>query len=282
MSGLGFDEIFFILILMAVFFDAKQIAKALKWLRITRGKLMNLQYDFEEKLDEFTNDVKPNIKSLEHAIEKRVENESQKLIEPDVSFPIEAQKKEMRNKIKGRLTNLTEEDHTLFSQDICKNFLEDDLYKNAEEIAAFCPTQKEPILTSILNTILEDEKELFLPYVISVEDSTMDIAPIQDLQNDLEIGQFGILEPNEIAKNINFVQMPEVFLIPGMVFSESGQRLGRGKAFYDKFLKDFPEAIKVGICFECQLEADIPVEVHDIQMDVIITEKRIIKIKEQI
>ena len=52
-SGIGFDEIFFIGILAALFLDIKQVAKVMKWIRTTRGKLANWQYDLEEKMDEY-------------------------------------------------------------------------------------------------------------------------------------------------------------------------------------------------------------------------------------
>ena len=64
----------------------------------------------------------------------------------------------------------------------------------------------------------------------------------------------------------------DVCLVPGRAFDRQGYRLGRGLACYDKYLKD-KKIFKIGIAWSMQLEADLPVEPHDIRMDAIVTEK---------
>jgi 5-formyltetrahydrofolate cyclo-ligase len=64
---------------------------------------------------------------------------------------------------------------------------------------------------------------------------------------------------------------PEVLLIPGLAFGQKGQRLGRGKAFYDRYLQNH-QCLKIGISYETQIVEDLPVAVHDQGMDVLISE----------
>ncbi len=68
------------------------------------------------------------------------------------------------------------------------------------------------------------------------------------------------------------VVQPEWFFVPGVGFSLQGQRLGRGKGFYDRFLENH-KGIKIGICWSGQLMENIPVESHDCHVDFVITEK---------
>ncbi len=68
------------------------------------------------------------------------------------------------------------------------------------------------------------------------------------------------------------------FLVPGLAFSKKGQRIGRGKGFYDRTLKDIP-GLKVGVCYSYQLFAELPTEVHDIKMDVMVSDKGITWLK---
>ena len=83
-----------------------------------------------------------------------------------------------------------------------------------------------------------------------------------------------ILEPNpKISKIIH----PDIILVPLIVFDRKMNRLGHGNGFYDKILKDFPNALKIGCAFSIQEAKSIPKEPHDIMLDVIITEKEIIK-----
>lgn len=73
---------------------------------------------------------------------------------------------------------------------------------------------------------------------------------------------------------------PPVLLIPGRAFSLKGDRLGRGKAYYDKYLRNY-KGIKIGLCFEMQLFAEIPVGNHDCPVDYVVTEDRIIEAHQQ-
>ena len=82
-----------------------------------------------------------------------------------------------------------------------------------------------------------------------------------------------ILEP-EIPKKVNEV---DVFLVPGIAFTTSGKRLGRGGGYYDKLLSIYPETLKIGITFNERLIDDIPTESHDISMDYVFTNDKYYK-----
>ena len=58
----------------------------------------------------------------------------------------------------------------------------------------------------------------------------------------------------------------DLILVPGVAFDKSGNRLGRGKGYYDKVLRE-TGACKVGVCFDFQLVERVPVEPHDVKMD---------------
>lgn len=68
------------------------------------------------------------------------------------------------------------------------------------------------------------------------------------------------------------VVRPEWFLVPGVGFSHQGQRLGRGKGYYDRFLEN-QRGTKIGLAWSGQMKESIPVESHDSHMDFIVTEK---------
>ena len=76
---------------------------------------------------------------------------------------------------------------------------------------------------------------------------------------------YGILEPTgnifPSLENIDLV------IVPGMAFNRQGDRLGRGKGYYDKILKEASAAWKIGVCFDFQLVEELPVEAHDVRMD---------------
>lgn len=70
---------------------------------------------------------------------------------------------------------------------------------------------------------------------------------------------------------------PEVIVVPGLVFSNTGYRIGRGGGFYDRLLANWSPAVaSIGVCFEEQLRNGWEPEAHDRKLDLIITDKRII------
>lgn len=99
------------------------------------------------------------------------------------------------------------------------------------------------------------------------------MARMSDLVIKKDFG-FKILGPNEEAAIVT----PGVVFVPGLAFTRQGDRLGRGKGFYDKYLSQY-RGIKIGLCFEEQVEFNIPTEKHDVKLDYIVTENEIINCK---
>ena len=69
--------------------------------------------------------------------------------------------------------------------------------------------------------------------------------------------------------------LPEALLIPGLAYTGRGERMGRGKGFYDRFLEGF-EGLRVGVCFQEQLCHRLPTEEHDQGVELVVTDRQII------
>jgi len=86
---------------------------------------------------------------------------------------------------------------------------------------------------------------------------------------DLVEGPFGLIQPKN---GIDKIQ-PDVVIVPGLAFTETGTRLGWGKGYYDGFLSQLPPSTqKVGICFQFQIANELPADSWDVQMDFLVTE----------
>ena len=72
--------------------------------------------------------------------------------------------------------------------------------------------------------------------------------------------------------------VPDLLLVPGLSFTEKGERLGRGKGYYDRYLDKNKELKTIGVCFEAQLRESIPTNEHDKIMNFVVTEERILSI----
>lgn len=115
-----------------------------------------------------------------------------------------------------------------------------------------------------------DRKHFFLPRVNGVN---LEILPYEESR--LELGSFHIEEPT--GNDITDVDDIELMVIPAVAFDRKGNRLGRGKGFYDRLLKT-SRATKIGVGYEFQLLDSIPCEPHDVPMDMVITQKTLIKL----
>ena len=68
-------------------------------------------------------------------------------------------------------------------------------------------------------------------------------------------------------------QWPDVVVVPGLAFTETGERVGQGGGWYDRFLAGTrPDCTTVGVCFAPQLLSSVPTEPHDVVLDVVIAD----------
>ena len=84
---------------------------------------------------------------------------------------------------------------------------------------------------------------------------------------------FGILEPSDVIE-IKHPSEIDVILVPGVAFTREGGRLGMGKGYYDRFLKQCT-GVKIGLAYHEQILDVIPTEAHDVDMDILITDETI-------
>ena len=92
----------------------------------------------------------------------------------------------------------------------------------------------------------------------------------------LQYGSFHIEEPT--GDDIEDIDNIELIIVPGIAYDNRGNRVGRGKGYYDRLLSR-TKATKIGIGYDFQLVDEIDSEPHDITMDIVITDSRIINIK---
>lgn len=84
--------------------------------------------------------------------------------------------------------------------------------------------------------------------------------------------QFGIGEPDASLPAFTALERIDLIIVPGVAFDSEGNRMGRGRGFYDRLLKTTPNAKKIGVAFDFQMIEHVPVEPFDVKMDHVITE----------
>jgi len=163
-------------------------------------------------------------------------------------------------------------DHGIKSNKVCERILSWEVFKKAKIVLSYSPFKGE-VDVSKINSL--GNKEIYLPSVEKLNGRD-EIVPRKHTGKLIK-GKFGILQPPKGSQSIS-PELIELILVPGIAFDGQGRRIGFGFGFYDRFLKKCGNAVKAGICFEAQIADKINAAPHDVSVDFILTEKRILKI----
>ena len=87
-----------------------------------------------------------------------------------------------------------------------------------------------------------------------------------------EKSKFGVMEPID-SKPVD-KQALDAIIVPGLVYDDGLYRLGYGKGYYDRFLKDY-QGLKVGVIFEKFRMEALPSKAHDVPVDILVTDNQI-------
>lgn len=185
-------------------------------------------------------------------------------------------KSEIRKNILYKRNSLSESEIINNSSIISNRFLLTKEYKNSKSIGAYYPTGSEVKTFDIIKYSIDKKKEVGLPRVI---DSTK-IEFFKIIEDSFEKikftkGKYGIFENSMSTTNMDKM---DLLIIPGIAFDFQGNRLGYGKGYYDRFLSLRKAKYIIALAYETQVIKEIPNNEHDIPVDVIITEKRIIRV----
>lgn len=154
---------------------------------------------------------------------------------------------------------------------VCARLIEAPLWREARSVMLFMPLQDEVDIRPMVARSLRDGKTTTLPR-FDVRTQRYGAAEIQDPVQDLEFGQFGVMEPQSRCPWLPLNRL-DLILVPGVAFDHQCRRLGRGMGFYDRMLSDV-RAISCGIAFDEQIVSAVPETPHDISVECILTPTR--------
>jgi len=148
-------------------------------------------------------------------------------------------------------------------------FLSSATYATADVIALYAPCRGEVDTSQLFAAARATGKHVVYP---RVADDHLVFVTVKDPRS-LQAGAFGILEP--IGCDEVSVAKIDVMIVPGLAFSRDGHRLGSGFGYYDRTfgLRGRPGKL-IGFAYDFQLQDTLPIEPHDVQLDLLITDAR--------
>ena len=191
-------------------------------------------------------------------------------------------KEKMRSEFLDQRSKIPLEKIIKWSNKITNKFLELETVKNAESVMTYVSFRKEVQTYNLMERLLDEGYILYVPYTIK-EKITLGIAEINDLDKDWKPGVFGVSEPLKSLRTEIVPDDLDIIVVPGVVFTKEGYRIGYGGGFYDGFLgENGKDKLKIAFTYDQFIVDKIPVEDHDIPVDMIITEKEVIDCRKEV
>jgi len=180
------------------------------------------------------------------------------------------EKREIRRKIKNLRMMLSEAEKEAAAADVFGKLERTASFMMAEKICMYNSLPDELTTKSFLRK-WHGKKKFFLPRVNGVN---LDILPYNP--SAVSIGAFDIEEP--IGDDIINPDELDLIIVPAVAYDRNGNRLGRGKGFYDRLLAT-TKASTIGVAYDFQLFDELPKEEHDIPVHMVITQTSVIEIR---
>lgn len=176
---------------------------------------------------------------------------------------IEEEKRKIRKEIRVVKQKYSFEQKKELSLSILKSLEQLPEFIQAKTVMLYW-SMKDEVYTHDFICRWANEKKVILP---SVKGETLSLKVFEGIDSLIEGENYGILEPEgSVFKEENEI---DLILVPGIAFDRENNRMGRGKAYYDRLLQSL-SSFKVGIAFEFQILDFVPVDEHDIKMNKII------------
>lgn len=182
---------------------------------------------------------------------------------------------ELRERMRFRRDSLTAAERIEKSQQIAKRLFALPEFQKAKTVAFFLSIGSEVNTRWMIERALRLKKKVLVP-VTKKEVELVEFPGWEDLKP----GKFGVPEPVDAKPGTRNRKpgagKPGVIIVPGLAFDRRGNRLGYGKGYYDRLLREL-KTIRIGIAFGCQIVGEVPAGKGDERMDYVVTENETVK-----
>jgi 5-formyltetrahydrofolate cyclo-ligase len=155
-----------------------------------------------------------------------------------------------------------------------ENLAAQDQYRRAKLVVCYVSRDYEVQTTGIITRMLAEGKRVAVPLVDDSSHSLL-FFEIHGL-DELSPGRFGVLEPGRGSEPVTLGEA-DLVLVPLVAWDDRGHRIGYGRGYFDRALAMRGASLAVGLALESQLVPVIPEVPSDVSMDMIVTEKRVLR-----
>lgn len=182
----------------------------------------------------------------------------------------------LRKSVLSQLRDLPQQEHEQHSTAIIEKLLHDPFFQSAQTVGLTVSRYPEVNIMPLIEHCWRLGKRVAVPKC-DPQKRTM-IFRLLESVDQLEVVYMDLQEPNEAMTEAIDAEEIDLLVVPGVVFMETGYRIGFGGGYYDRYLAGYRGTTR-SLAFDVQITDSVPIESHDIPVEGIITEKRIIDTK---
>ncbi len=169
--------------------------------------------------------------------------------------------------------NMDREEAECRSRIICRKFIESDEYRNASSILLYKAYNNEVGTDMIFESALRDRKTVAYPRSRIEDGEPVMRFYIVSGTDRFVSGYKGIPEPCSACDEMT--GRADICIAPGVAFDSMCHRVGYGKAFYDRFLRENAPGLVIGLAYDIQIVDSIEPDADDVTPDMVITDTQI-------
>lgn len=186
------------------------------------------------------------------------------------------EKDELRERAMEFRRAATREEQLKKSALIMERLFQTGQFRRAKNVMFFCAKNGEVDTSLMIKSALELGKRVIVP-ITDTERGVLTLSELRDPETELGKGAFDVPEPKKGHRRPVEADEVDLFVVPGLAFDGRGNRLGLGYAYFDKLLAEKrKDAGCIGLAYEAQIFPQVTVEPHDVPVEKVITEARVL------
>ena len=189
------------------------------------------------------------------------------------------EKRLLRQQAEIQRLAFSKEDRMRCSAKIMERLRQEPAYRSALSIMLYAPMDMEVQIGGLMEELLAEGRIVLLPLVTGR--GAMEAVRLPSVDT-LVPDAFDILTVEAAHRKLFLASEIDCVIVSGAAFSRKGARLGLGGGYYDRFLRTkAPQAKRIAVAYSFQMVDDVPTDEYDAWMDVIVTEKEVIRIEDR-
>lgn len=196
-------------------------------------------------------------------------------VTPDEAEALRAVAKEaLRKRLAALRRTLSSDTRAAYAHALSERVVAEEAFARARVVLAYSALRFEVDPYAVVERAWALGKTVALPRIIA---GSRELAlHVYRSGDELCESGFVVKEPLASAPQVSPEEV-ELVLVPGLGFDARGQRLGFGQGYYDRLLPRLSRAARFGLAFELSLLAEVPTSTHDVPVDAVVTEKRVLR-----